>query len=229
MEEIRLSKALAKAGIASRRKCEEIIFAKRVCVNGKLVTTPQTLVSLIKDKITIDNEQIASEQKKVYYLFHKPVGYLSSHEDKKKTIYHFFPKKLRLFSAGRLDKETSGLMIITNDGQLSNRASHPSYNHIKEYLVKVTEEVTSEHLQTLINGVFIDGNLIKPKSVKKMRKGTIKIAISEGKKHEIRLLVQKADLNLKELIRIRIGPLHLGSLPVGQHREMSLAEKSIFF
>lgn len=225
----RLSKVLAAAGVASRRASEELIFEGRVSVNGKIVMLPQTLVTPEKDFITVDGKRVREEEKKIYFLLHKPVGYVCTSAPGTKSILKLFSHlPNRLFTVGRLDRDTSGLLLITNDGVFANRVIHPSFNVKKEYLAKTGQEITPEHLVTLSKGTWAEGVFIKPVSVKKVRKGTLKVVVSEGKKHEVRLLLASAKLDVRELSRIRIGPLSLGTLPVGQHRELTEEERNLF-
>lgn len=227
----RLSKILAAAGIASRRACEELIFSGQVRVNGKVVLVPQTFVSLDKDEIKVNGTIIQSEEKKVYYILNKPYGYICSNKrigTKKLVIDLFQPMHQRLFTVGRLDRDTTGLLIVTNDGHFAQNIIHPSANLAKEYLVKTAQEVTHEHLQMISEGTLIEGTWIRPFKVMKVRKGTLKISVKEGKKREVRLLVQKAGLEIESLSRIRIGSLSLGTLPEGAWREMTDQEKALF-
>ncbi len=230
MEKKRLSKALAAAGIASRRSSERIIFEGRVQVNGETIKLPQHLVDWDVDQITVDGETIRSEQRKIYYMLNKPSGYICSsiRPGKKKIVLDLFPDaKERLFTVGRLDKETSGLLLVTNDGHFANRAIHPSSNIIKEYVVKTLQEITSEHLDILSQGARVDDKWVRPVAVRKMRRGTFKICVKEGKKHEVRILAERAGLKVTELTRIRIGSLFLGSLPVGEYRSLSEKDRSL--
>lgn len=224
METNRLSKVLAGAGVASRRACEELIFEGRVKVNGQVIKVPQTQVTLGKDKILVDNKPISKTPKKHYYVLNKPVGYVCSNArtSKEKIVFDLFDQDLpRLFTVGRLDKDTSGLLIVTNDGQFANKVIHPSSDIEKEYLVKVDEEITDEHLKELMNGCVVEGTYVKPVSVTKVRKGTIKVVIKEGKKREIRHLLASCNLAVVQLTRIRIGALTLNTLPMGSYREMT--------
>ncbi len=228
----RLSKTLAAAGIASRRACEELIFSGKVSVNGHVILLPQTPVSLEKDRIEVDGALIKSVQKKVYFMLNKPHGYICSHKrlEGKKLITDLFAHlNVRLFTIGRLDRDTTGLILVTNDGHFANRVIHPSANVIKEYLVKVQQEIGHDHLVALSKGLKIEGAWVKPARVTKVRKGTLKIAVKEGKKREVRLLVAHAGLSLVTLSRIRIGGLHLGSLSPGDWREMTEQEKTVIF
>lgn len=233
MEEKRLSKALAAAGIASRRGAEKLIFAGRVLVNGALVDKPQHPITLGVDEVLVDGKKVFSEQKKVYYLLNKPKGYLCSSvrpAKSKKIVLDLFPQETkRLFSVGRLDKDTEGLLLVTNDGHFANRVIHPSSNIIKEYLVKTDREIGPEHLETLSQGAQIDRKWVRPTSVKKVRKGTFRISVKEGKKHEVRLIAEKASLKVLALRRIRIGSLTLGNLPLGEYRALSEKEKNLLF
>jgi len=227
----RLSKFLAASGIASRRACETLIFDGKVKVNGVVALLPQTLVDE-NDEILVNNKPIKGIEKKVYYILNKPVGYICSAKrgkDTKLVLDLFEDVKERLFTVGRLDKDTMGLLIVTNDGHFANRVIHPSANIAKEYLAKTDQEITPEHLIAISNGTLVEGAFVKPLKVTKVRKGTLKITISEGKKREVRLLMEAAGLSINELTRIRIGSLQLGMMPVGTWREMTDREKELVF
>jgi 23S rRNA pseudouridine2605 synthase len=231
MENKRLSKALAAAGIASRRACEEIIFAGRVKVNGSVIKVPQTQVNWDTDKIHVDEVLVTSEQKKVYYMLNKPHGYLctSVRPGKRPIVLDIFDADERLFTVGRLDRETTGLLLVTNDGHFANTVIHPSSNIIKEYLVKTLQEVEGTHLETLAEGARVDEKWVKPVSVTKVRRGTFKICVKEGKKHEVRIIAERAGLKIAELSRIRIGGLTLGTLPLGEYRRLSEKDQKLIF
>jgi 23S rRNA pseudouridine2605 synthase len=228
----RLSKALAAAGIASRRACEELIFSGHVSVNGKVVVIPQTLVCWEKDEIRVDEKLVSGEEKKAYYILNKPHGYICSNVriGRKKLVVDLFgSENARLFTIGRLDRDTTGLLLVTNDGHFAQKVIHPSSNIQKEYVVKTLQEITDEHLKSISKGTFIEGSWIKPVRVQKVRKGTVKVIVKEGKKREVRLLVQNAGLDIVELSRVRIGGLRLGSIAEGTYREMTETEKQIIF
>jgi 23S rRNA pseudouridine2605 synthase len=231
-QEKRLSKLLAAAGVASRRACEELIFSGQVTVNGKVITVPQTLVSLDKDTILVDHQPIEALEKKVYYLLNKPTGFICSNKriGRKRLVLDLFAAhEERLFTVGRLDRDTTGLLIVTNDGHFANKVIHPSANLVKEYLVKVSQEISHEHLIAISKGTLIERSWIKPVSVAKVRRGTLKIGVKEGKKREVRLLVTNVGLTLLSLSRIRIGGLILGNLPIGAWRELSSRERDQIF
>jgi 23S rRNA pseudouridine2605 synthase len=228
----RLSKALAAAGVASRRAAEEIIFEGRVKVNGKMVVVPQTMVDWKKDTILVDESPIKAEEEKVYFVVNKPHGFICTNTPlgtKKLVIDLFAHLNLRLFTVGRLDRDTTGLLIVTNDGHFANKVIHPSSNISKEYLVKTSQEITDVHLKTISKGTYIEGSWIKPVRVEKVRKGTLKVVVKEGKKREVRLFVQNAGLDILELSRIRIGGLRLGPIPEGSFREMTDDDKKELF
>lgn len=229
----RLSKVLSGAGIASRRKAEDLIFSGRVAVNGAVCTLPQTMIDPAKDEISVNGKKIECPDKCIYYLLNKPKGFLCTHERRSKRnrlIYDLFPTlPNRLFSAGRLDKETEGLIIITNDGAFANKIIHPSSQLSKEYIAKTNHEITDVHLIRISKGIEIEGVKVIPHSVQKVRKGTVKIVVKEGKKHEVRLLLDAAGLTVYHLKRTRIGGLRLGDLALGKWREMTVKERERIF
>ncbi len=228
MEKIekRLAHAMALSGVASRRASELLIAEGRVKVNGALVTRPMHKVVIGRDRIEVNGRRIKEPEKRVYFLLNKPSGMLCTHEPgPAKTVAELFSHlPYRLFTVGRLDQATEGLIIVTNDGSFAHRVMHPSYGVQKEYLAKVSEEVTPEALAKVAAGIWIEGTFVKPLMVRKVRRGTLKIVVGEGKKHEVRELIAHGSLTLKELTRIRLGPLHLGHLAPGSYRELSQPE-----
>lgn len=228
----RLSKVLASVGIASRRACEELIFSGIVKVNNKIVTTPQTMVDISVDRISVRDKPIENVETKVIYLLNKPTGYIcSTHRTSQtKLVLDLFQDEgHRLFTVGRLDKDTAGLLIVTNDGHFANQVIHPSANIQKEYLVKTDQEVTHDHLIAIGHGTLVEGAFVKPIRIQKVRRGTIKIVIGEGKKREVRMLLDAAGLKVVSLTRIRLGGLHLGTLPTGSWRPLTEKEKQLIF
>ncbi|MDP1880043.1 MAG: pseudouridine synthase [Parachlamydiaceae bacterium] len=232
MSKQRLSKVLAAAGVASRRACEELIFSGVVKVNEEVVKIPQTLVDPLVDKLSVRDQPVKPKEDKVYYLLNKPRGFVCStkgNSQSKLVLDLFKDEGHRLFTVGRLDKDTQGLLIVTNDGHFANQVIHPSSNIQKEYLVKTNEEVSHEHLVAISNGTLVEGVYVKPIRVEKVRRGTIKVVIGEGKKREVRMLLDAAGLKVEELIRIRVGELILGDLPVGTWRHLTEKEKKLLF
>lgn len=228
----RLSKVLAAAGVASRRKCELLIAQGAVTVNGDPVYLPQTPVDPATDQIAVQGKPLPIQEGKVYYLLNKPAGYVCSHRttgQTKRVIDLFQEEKARLFTVGRLDKETEGLLLVTNDGHFAQQVIHPSHGIHKEYLVKVDQEITHDHLIAISMGTLVEGCFVKPIRVEKVRKGTIKVVIGEGKKREVRHLLSAAGLTVNTLVRIRLGGLHLGPLPVGTWRPLTSKERELIF
>lgn len=222
----RLSKVLSDAGYCSRRKADILIEEGKVKVNGKVILEPFYRVNIENDTVRVNGKSLRLQPKVHAYLVNKPKGFVCSHSKVyKRTIYNLFPEDLpRLFTAGRLDKDTEGLIIVTNDGNLVQKLIHPSSDIQKEYLVKTSGLVTADHLKQISSGVTIEGKHVKPYKVVKVRKCTLKITVKEGKKHEVRLLMKEAGLPVLQLTRIRIGPLHLGKLPPGHYRALSDGE-----
>lgn len=233
METQRLSKVLARHGVASRRACEKLIFSRRVKVNGKVITEPQTSVNTAVDTILLDNKPLTPSCPSLTYLmFHKPRGFVCSHnkESHKKVIYDLFGEQpSRLFSAGRLDKETTGLLIVTSDGVFAHQVMHPSSNILKEYIVKTGQEILDAHLKIIKEGCSVEGAWVVPHKVVKVRRGTLKVVVSEGRKREVRALVENAQLRIQHLKRVAIGNLRLGTLQEGHYRPLTEHEKTLIF
>lgn len=222
---------MAAAGVASRRACEALIFEGRVKVNGEVARLPQTLVGE-EDAILVDGRPITRIEEKRYFLLNKPAGYICSSRrmGQSRLVLDLFSEiQARLFTVGRLDKDTEGLLIVTNDGHFANRIMHPSSNIQKEYLVKTDQELTQDHLCAISSGTLVEGVFVKPLRVSKVRKGTLKIVVGEGKKREVRHLCMAAGLKVESLTRIRIGGLQLGPIPVGTFRPMSESEMRAIF
>lgn len=228
----RLSKILAAAGVASRRASEQLIFDGKVTVNGEKILVPQTHVELGVDDICVDGQSISKAEGKKYYILNKPHGYHCTNKEgrTKKIVVNLFKSEgLRLFTVGRLDRDTTGLLLVTNDGHFANEVIHPSSNVQKEYVLKADQEITDDHLEKMREGCIVEGVFVKPCSVKKVRKGTVKVTVKEGRKREVRCLAKSAGLKVLELSRIRIGGLKMGDLPLGQWREMTEAERKGIF
>lgn len=238
----RLQKILAHAGIASRRKCEELILQKRVRVNGKIVSELGTKVDPARDKIEVDGKPIRIEQP-TYIVLHKPKGYLSDVDEVggKKLAMDLVPVRERLYAAGRLDLNSEGLLLLTNDGDLAHRITHPRYEHEKEYLALVEGDPSEETLTRMRKGIVYEGALLRADSVKKVRhlgeigrrhhwsdarsgECWLRIVLHEGRKREIRHLCGVLGHPVKRLIRTRIGPIELGALPVGKWRTLTPSE-----
>lgn len=223
MNSIRLNRYLASAGVASRRAAEELILAGRVAVNGTvaILTTPV----MPEDQVTLDGEPVKPESEKVYYLLNKPRGYVCSTKGEPKVLDLFSDVEYRLFTVGRLDKETEGLLLVTNDGSFADEVIHPSKNVEKEYIVKADQEIDDTHLKAISAGTLVEGVQVAPIRVTKIRNGTMRIVIGEGKKREVRHLLEAAGLQTLALKRVRVGSLILGNIDVGTYRPLTEAEK----
>lgn len=223
----RLNTFVARFLPTSRRKAEELIFNGLVEVNGIIQKEPFFRVDP-KDRVLVDNQPIKSRKQTLYYALNKPRGFVCSERrfKQEKLVTDLFPTTQgRLFTIGRLDKDSEGLILVTNDGAFANNVSSPKAGVEKEYVVKTVQEISHEHLVQLSKGGFVEGSYVRPKSVIKMRKGTTKVTLKEGRKREIRVLFQKAGLEIVELKRVRIGNLQLGSLQPGQFKELLESEK----
>ena len=226
MEEIRLQKFMADSGIASRRKCEELILQGKVQVNGKQITELGTKINPEKDVVEFENKIINNENKKyVYILLNKPIGYVTTAKDQfgRDTVLDLVKVKERIVPVGRLDMYTSGALILTNDGDFVNKVTHPSHEINKTYNVTVKGIVTDENVKALESGVIIDENYkTKPAKVKilkidKEKKiSRIQITIHEGKNRQIRKMCKAIDKNVLALHRAKIGELTVKNIPLGK-------------
>lgn len=232
----RLQKVLAQAGIASRRRAEEMILAGRVRVNGLVVNQLGAQVDPDADKILVDNQPVNPETK-AYFLLYKPKGYISDRDDTSnfRTALDLIPGDLRLFAAGRLDMNSEGLLFLTNDGELANRLTHPRYEHEKEYLVLVFGAPEDKTLERLTRGIPFEGEWLRADAAARAgrrqefgeagREETwLRIVLHEGKKRQIRHMCAALGHPVKRLIRVRIGPLRIGKLAPGEYRKLTRDE-----
>lgn len=231
MEKNRLSKILASAGVASRRAAEQMIFEGRVEVDGRIVLKPEEHVDF-SQKIRVDGKKIKKPEEKKYFILNKPKGYICSavRPPKGKIVRDLFPTiKERLFTVGRLDSDSEGLLLVTNDGSFANKAIHPKSNIEKEYHMTIDRPVEPEDIQKLFQPVYIEERRCKPKHVQKASKHKISITVKEGKKHEVRIMALKAGLKLTQLKRVRLGSLKLGKLETGCYRILSQSDQKQIF
>lgn len=216
---IRLQKHLADCGIASRRNSEKLIVEGLVKVNGKIITELGSKVDNEKDIVEYQNKVIKPQNKLVYILLNKPAGYVTSlkHEGKK-TILDLVKVKERVFPVGRLDEYSEGLLIMTNDGDLAYRLTHPKFEHEKEYLAELFNSATAEQIKELSHGIVIEGQRTWPAKIKKISEHSFSITIHEGRNRQVRRMCLALGLKIKSLRRVRIGSLILGSLGAGKWR-----------
>ena len=227
---LRLQKALADAGIASRRMAEKLISAGRVKVNGKIITKKGFKIDPHCDSLKLDEKTIILDLPKVYYLVNKPQGVICTSKDERgrKTIIDLIPKlPFRIFSVGRLDYNSEGLIILTNDGELTQKLTHPSFHVQKIYRVKVRGNVSENEIKTIKKGLYLDGQKVIPLWIKFLKKGHntwLDICITEGKKHEIKRLFKMIGYPVMRLKRESIGPINDPYLKPGHYRQLSDTE-----
>jgi 23S rRNA pseudouridine2605 synthase len=222
----RLQKILAAAGIASRRKCETFIEEGRVTVDGRTSRLGEKADPATQD-IRLDGKRVKPERK-VYYLLNKPRGYVCSSKDEfsRKTIYALVPETgVRLFSIGRLDRDSEGLIIITNDGDFAQRIGHPSRGLEKEYYVEIEGSFRPEDITVLKKGVMLDGRRTRVARCRIIRtsrtRSALSISLVEGRKREIRRMLKTIGYDVSKLVRIRIGPVKIEGLKSGKTRKLS--------
>jgi len=241
--QIRLQKHIADLGIASRRKAEELISDGKVKVNGKVITKQGTKVDPEKDKVKVDNKKSKiknilptnqTSTSKIYIALHKPVGYITSASSEQgKSVLDLIKKENgtgimrrdvheRIYPVGRLDKDSEGLILLTNDGDLTNKLTHPRYEHEKEYEISLDKPLSRDAKKVLEKGMsigdeFVQGIKIK-KQIKKGRQTSITAVLKEGKNRQIRRMFGRLGYDVKSLKRTRIVKLRLGVIPVGRWR-----------
>lgn len=228
-EKMRLQKYMSRAGICSRRKAEEYIAAGEVQVNGKIATIWQS-VDPEKDQVTLWNRAILEQESFVYYKVHKPRGIETTcAQHGTDSILDIVNIPERVFPVGRLDKESDGLIILTNDGRMTNYLTHPRYGHEKEYLVEVFGPIDDNQLDTMRRGVHILGSKTKKAKIERVASWKFTIILTEWKNRQIRRMVEKVWGEVKKLKRIRIENIHLWKMKSWDYRELSKNEKKELF
>lgn len=229
-----LERVLSKAGLGSRTEARKWIGAGRVRVNGKLIQTPDHWVDLERDAVTLDGKPIRA-RKKIYLLLYKPKGYLTTHKDPdgRPTVYNLIPDVGQwVVPVGRLDQDTSGLLLLTNDTDFVERVANPDYKIPKTYLVKASTLVTDQQLDQLRKGVTLGDGPTQPAVVKRIRDSAkysfFEITIQEGRNRQVRRMVEAIGSTALKLVRTGIGELRIGDLPIGKHRELTAAEMKMW-
>ncbi len=226
----RLQKVLAQAGLASRRKAEELIRQGRVTVNGQVVTGLGTRVDPAHDDIRVDGRRVQPAPDHVYILLNKPRGVLSAMEDARgrRALGDLVPVPVRLYPVGRLDATSEGLILLTDDGELANLLTHPRYQHEKEYHVLVSGHPADKTLEAWRRGVMLEGKRTAPARVEILRKEKeatwLRVVMREGRKRQVRQVAALLGHPVRELKRVRLGPLHLGTLEPGRWRYLTARE-----
>lgn len=231
----RLQKVIAEAGIASRRKAEELIVQGKVKVNGNIVTELGTKVS-DKDEVMVNNKPIAKETKE-YYLLNKPRGVVTTTSDDKdrKTVIDYINTDARIYPVGRLDYDTTGAILLTNDGEFANIITHPKSEMDKVYVAKLNGIIKGEQINKLKDGVELDGVIVKPSRVKLKKvnqennTSTVEIIIHEGKNHQVKRMFESVGLLVDKLKRERIGIFNLIGLQSGEYRKLTPKEVAIIY
>jgi len=227
----RLQKILSRAGVASRREAEGLIREGKVRLNGKVVTELGTKADPEHDEIRVSGRLIAADQPRTYLLLHKPVGYVATTSDPegRPTVLDLIHGlKERLYPVGRLDWDTSGLLLLTNDGDLTHRLTHPSSEVPRTYQAKVEGIPNPAVLQKLRRGVFLEGRPTHPAQVRLLRKGPgwawLEITLTEGRNRQVRRMAEAVGHPVLKLCRVGLGPLELGELPAGRFRPLHAKE-----
>jgi 23S rRNA pseudouridine2605 synthase len=222
----RLQKVLARRGFGSRRACEELIAAGRVRVNGERAVLGRR-VDVDHDTVEVDGVRVGVRAGLVYYLLNKPPGVVTTASDPqgRPTVVELVPLEPRVFPVGRLDADTEGLLLLTNDGELAHRLTHPSFGVEKEYLAEVERRPTLVALQRLRKGVVLDDGRTEPARVVLVPPNALRITIHEGRNRQVRRMCAAVGHPVTRLVRTRIGPLAERGLRPGKWRPLTLAER----
>lgn len=225
---VRLNKYISQCGIASRRKADLLIEEGRISVNGKTVTSLGYQVDTQKDLVKFDGEKVKSE-KLVYFLLNKPKGVITSTSDEKnrKTVVDLINTKNSIFPVGRLDYNTTGVLLLTNDGDFANKLTHPSNKFIREYEVILSDEITLEVEQKLLRGIILDGRksrFININFPKKEKRDFVQVSTEEGRNHFVKKMFDIVGLNVNKLDRIKFGEFTSAGLKRGEYRQLTSRE-----
>ena len=231
---MRINKFLSSCGVASRRKCEDIIKEGRVTLNGKVVDSLGVSVNEKKDVVAVDGVEVSLPSEFVYLKFNKPKGYACTQSDERgrKTIFDLVKSDVRLFNVGRLDYDTEGLIFLTNDGDFANMVTHPKYHCEKEYVVTVEGQMKESELAVLRKGVVVDGERMPEAKVRFLgfdgNFTKVSVVIDEGQNHQVRRMFDAIGKSIKLLKRVRIGKVLLGGLYRGKTKPMTQDEIDFF-
>ena len=227
---MRLQKYMAECGVASRRKAEEMIAQGRVTVNGAVVTEMGTQAEE-GDEVRLDGQLIRPEAEKRYVMYHKPAGEVttvSDPEGRKCVLDHFRDYPVRLYPVGRLDYDSEGLLLLTNDGALTERMLHPSHQVDKSYVARVEGTVSPEDMRRLRTGILLDDHKTAPAKARILKRealaSVVLVTIHEGRNRQVRRMFEETGHRVLQLRRVRFGPLELGDLPRGKWRELTAEE-----
>jgi 23S rRNA pseudouridine2605 synthase len=227
----RLQKILAEAGVASRREAERMIVNGRIRVNGEIARELGTKADAEKDKITVDGKPIRSAEKKIYIAFHKPVNVMVTRKDPqdRPTVFDYLKEvPARVNYVGRLDFDSEGLLLLTNDGELLARLTHPRHEVPKVYEAKVAGRVTAEDLRKMSEGLDVGDFMAQPAQARILKQNPhntwVEITLREGKNRQVRRMFEALGHETLRLVRVAVGPIRLSELPKGRWRELSRLE-----
>lgn len=227
---MRLNKFLAQCGVASRRKCDDLIVAGRVSVNGKIVQKLGVKIDELSDEVKFDDKPVSLPVTYKYVILNKPSGYITTASDEfnRRTVLDLIPLEDRIFPVGRLDYDTTGLLLLTNDGEMSNLLIHPRYKIEKTYHVLLDKLIKPLALHHLQQGVDLDGKKTAPCKIQQIRAvdncSLLEVRIHEGRNRQIRRMFETFDYQVEELDRIAFGPLTLAGLKRGEWRYLTRPE-----
>ncbi|UMZ73897.1 pseudouridine synthase [Natranaerofaba carboxydovora] len=227
---MRLQKFIAHAGVASRRKAEELITSKRVKVNNEIITELGTKINPDTDRVYVDGDEIKIEFENVYYILNKPKGYVTTVKDEKNrpTVLELVDTDKRIYPVGRLDLNSRGLLMLTNDGKLAHRLTHPRYKVNKTYKVMVKGKIPQSVVNTLSDGIMLEDGFAKPLKVElltvKNDETLIEMVLGEGRKRQVRRMFKEVGYPVVDLVRTRLGNLYLKGLPEGKFRQLTKNE-----
>ena len=230
----RLQRTLARAGFGSRRACESLIASGRVAIDGRPATLGDR-VEPTRQIVTVDGARISSDPDLRYFALHKPVGVTTTLADPhaERDLTGFLPEGARVFPVGRLDRDSEGLLILTNDGELANALTHPRHGVEKEYLAEVDGVPTPQHLAKLRRGVDLEDGPAKALAARAVGasggRGAVRLVLAEGRKREVRRMLAAVGLPVLRLVRLRVGSLRLGDLPPGLVRELDPDEVTALY
>ena len=229
MAEERLQKIISRAGLMSRREAEKFILNKKVTVDGKIISELGAKADAQKNKICVDGKELKFDAEKIYILLNKPRGYLSTAKDDRgrRTVLDLVPEvEERIYPVGRLDFDSEGLILLTNDGELMNKLLHPKFKIAKTYRVKFSGELTEKKLNQLRAGIELEDGLTAPAEIFLKNSSTAEITIREGRNRQVRRMFATVGLEVKNLCRIKFANLTLKNLPLGSHRKLTAEEIS---
>ena len=221
----RLQRSLARAGFGSRRACEEVIAAGRVEINGRVATLGDRLDPTV-DEVRVDGSKVNVDPELRTFALHKPRGVTTTMRDPhaERDLTGFLPKGMHVFPVGRLDRDTEGLLLLTNDGSLAHRLTHPRYAIEKEYLAEVGSPPSQRQLARLRRGVELDDGTARAVDARSAGgaggRGGVRLVMIEGRKREVRRMLDAVELPVRRLVRVRVGPIRLGKLGPGEIREL---------